>query len=37
MRRTADEALRPLEQQQQREREQANENQGQSRFQTAAE
>ncbi len=38
MRRTADEALRPLEQQIERQqREQANQNQGPSRFQTAAE
>ena len=38
MRRTADETLRPLEQQIERQqREQANQNQGQSRFQTAAE
>ena len=38
MRRTADETLRPLEQQIERQqREQANENQGPSRFQTAAE
>ena len=38
VRRTADEALRPLEQQvEQQQREQANQNQGSSRFQTAAE
>jgi hypothetical protein len=38
VRRTADEALRPLEQQIERQqREQANQNQGASRFQTAAE
>jgi hypothetical protein len=38
MRRTADETLRPLEQQIERQqREQANQNQGQARFQTAAE
>ena len=38
MRRTADEALRPLEQQiEQQQREAANQNQGSSRFQTAAE
>jgi hypothetical protein len=38
MRRTADETLRPLEQQIERQqREQANQNQGASRFQTAAE